>query len=106
MGSIMKSKCHNCNFTNQFHVGSNMFNVRTVCYCPAINIETGEFEEVNYYTIDKEKYKHYGEPELKTQEEDNKRDFKGMFFNLNRIGNYCPSCKNKSLEFILHMLSD
>ena len=48
MGNIIASKCRNCNFENTFKYGGNRFDYQTNCPVPAINIETGEFENVNY----------------------------------------------------------
>jgi len=48
MGNIIASKCRICNFENTFKYGGNRFDYQTNCPVPAINIKTGEFENVNY----------------------------------------------------------
>ena len=62
MGNIIASKCRICNFENTFKYGGNRFDYKTNCPVPAINIETGEFENVNY-EIEKNnsKYKFYSD---------------------------------------------
>jgi hypothetical protein len=58
MGNIIDSKCRNCNFEKTFKYGGNKFNYQTNCPVPAINLETGEFENVNYIIeINNPKYK-------------------------------------------------
>lgn len=60
MGKFIASKCRICNFEIEFKYGGNRFDYLTNCPVPAINIETDEFESVNYI-VEKNnlKYKFY-----------------------------------------------
>ena len=106
MGNIIASKCRICNFENTFTYGGNRFNYQTNCPVPSINIETNEFENVNHFEEkNNPKYKFYSDKELKGDNE-GKNTLKNFDLELNTTNNYCPSCKNKSLEFILNMHTD
>ena len=106
MGNIIASKCRLCGFTNQFSLGGGRFSYLTNRPVPAINKETLEFENINYYEYENsEKYLFYSDDVLKG---DNYNDKTFNNFNLyfNEEGNYCPSCKEKSLAFRITMYTD
>ena len=101
MGNIIASKCRICNFENTFKYGGSRFDYQTNCPVPAINIETEEFENVNYI-VEKNnpKFKFYTDKELKGNNEG--RNTYGNFdLELNSCNNYCPKCKNFSFDFRL-----
>ena len=99
MAEIIASKCKSCGFSNDFKYGGNKFNYLTNCPVPAINIETDEFENVNYYEFENNpKYKFYSDDELKGDNEEN-NTFDNFDLKLNTINNYCPKCKNFTLDF-------
>jgi len=106
LGNVIASKCRLCGFTNQFSLGGGRFSYLTNCPVPAINKETLEFENINYYEYkNSKKYLFYSEDVLKG---DNYNDKTFNNFNLyfNEEGNYCPSCKEKSLAFQITMYTD
>lgn len=106
MGNLIASKCRKCDFTNQFRLGGGRFSYQTNCPVPAINKETLEFENINHYEHkDSGKYLFYSDEKLKG---DNYNDKTFNNFNLyfNEEGNYCPSCKNKTLAFRVAMYID
>lgn len=106
MGNIVATKCRLCGFTNEFQLGGGKFDYKTECPVPAINKETLEFENINHYDHkDSGKYLFYSDEVLKGENTKDKtfRDFNKIF---NEEGNYCPSCKNKSLAFRVAMYFD
>jgi len=106
MGNVIASKCRLCGFTNQFSLGGGRFSYLTNRPVPAINKETLEFENINYYEYENSgKYLFYSDDVLKG---DNYNDKTFNDFNLyfNEEGNYCPSCKEKSLAFRITMYTD
>jgi len=99
MGEIIASKCRICNFENTFKYGGNIFNYEIKYYVPAINIETDKFENVNYFEFEKNpKYKFYSDEELKGDNEVN-NTIDDFDLKLNTVNNYCPKCKNFTLDF-------
>ena len=99
MGNIIASKCRVCNFENTFKYGGNRFSYQTYSYVPAINIETDEFENVNHVEFENNpKYKFYSDKELKGDNEGN-NTMDNFDLKLNTINNYCPKCKNFTLDF-------
>ena len=106
MGNIVATLCRTCGFENEFRIGGGRFNYQTYCPVPAINKETLEFEQINYYEQkNSDKYLFYSDAVLKGENTHDKtfRDFNKIF---NEEGNYCPSCKNKSLAFRVTMYYD
>lgn len=72
MGNIIASKCKSCGFSNKFKYGGNRFSYQTHCPVPAINKETLEFENVNYFDhINYGKYLFYSDDVLKGNNYDN-----------------------------------
>jgi len=106
MGNVIASKCRLCGFTNQFSLGGDICSYLTHRPVPAINKETLEFENINYYEYENSgKYLFYSDDVLKGDKYNNKtfNDF-NLYFN--EEGNYCPSCKEKSLAFRITIYSD
>lgn len=99
MGSRIKSQCSNCNFNNEFNFGGSKRGFHINNSIPAINIETGNFESLNYYSMkDNPNYILYTSSVLK-QDNVCKITFKNFDLELNKLNNYCPSCKNHTLDF-------
>lgn len=99
MGEVVASLCRNCGFKNEFNIGGGKFNYQTYCPVPAINKETLEFEQINYYEHkNSAKYLFYSNTDLKG-ENNNERTITNFDLYFNEEGNYCPSCKNKKLAF-------
>lgn len=106
MGNIIASKCRQCNFENSFKYGGNRFDYQTNCPVPAINIETGEFENVNYIIeINNPKYKFYSNEELKG-DNDGENTFGNFNLELNSLNNYCPKCNNFTFDFRIQFFTD
>jgi len=106
MGNIVATKCRTCGFTNEFSLAGGRYSYKTYCPVPAINKETLEFENINLYEHkNSDKYLFYSDHELKGI---NTNDKTFSTFNLyfNEEGNYCPSCKNKTLAFRITMYTD
>ena len=69
---ILSGRCKSCDFENSFKYGGNRFDHQTNCPVPTINIETDEFENVNYFEFDNiPKYKLYSNNQLKGDNEGN-----------------------------------
>lgn len=106
MGNIVATLCLNCGFENEFRIGGGRFNYQTYCPVPAINKETLEFEQINYYEQkDSDKYLFYSDTALKGENK-NDRTINNFDLYFNEEGNYCPSCKNKTLAFRTIMFVD
>lgn len=106
MGYIIASKCPSCGYSNKFKFGGGRFNYQTYCPVPAINKETLEFENVNYYEHqESKKYLFYFNEELKGNNVD-ERTIDNFNFKLNPVNNYCPNCKSKALSFQVTMYFD
>ena len=106
MGNIVATLCRSCGFENEFRIGGGRFNYQTYCPVPAINKETLEFEQINYYEHKKsDKYLFYSDSVLKGENKKN-RTINNFDLYFNEEGNYCPSCKNKTLAFRTIMFVD
>ena len=106
MGEVVASLCRSCGFKNEFRIGGGWFNYQTYCPVPAINKETLEFEQVNYYDHkNSNDYLFYSDKELKGENK-NDRTINNFDLYFNEEGNYCPSCKNKTLAFRTIMFVD
>jgi hypothetical protein len=106
MGNIIESKCKFCGFSNEFSFGGERYSYQTDCPVPAINKETLDFENINYFEHkNSEKYLFYYDDILKGNNLDyctiNDFDLK-----LNTVNNYCPNCKEKALMFNIIMFTD
>ena len=99
MGNIVATKCRTCGFTNEFRLGGGRFDYQTYCPVPAINKETLEFENINHYEHkNSDKYLFYSDVVLKGIN-NNDKTFSNFDLYFNEEGNYCSSCKNKTLAF-------
>lgn len=99
MGNIIATKCCECDFENKFSFGGGRFSYKTFCPVPAINKETLEFENINYFEhLNSNNYLFYIDVVLKG---DNLHDKTITNFDLilNEENNYCPRCKTKALAF-------
>lgn len=106
MGNIVATLCRSCRFENEFRIGGGRFNYQTYCPVPAINKETLEFEQINYYEHkNSDKYLFYSDAVLKGENKNN-RTINNFDLYFNEEGNYCPSCKNKTLAFRTIMFVD
>ncbi len=106
MGQIIETICRKCGFSNTFSYGGNRLNYLKHYPVPAINIENGMFENVNY--IDNKnnpKYRFYSENELKGDNQGN-NTLENFNLNLNTVNNYCPKCKNFSFDFRVKYYTD
>lgn len=107
MGNIVASKCKSCGFSNQFRFGGGRFSYQTDCPVPAINMETLEFENINYleHKNSADKYLFYTDDALKGNNYDN-NTINNFNLKLNTVNNYCPNCKEKALAFQITMFVD
>lgn len=106
MGNTIDSKCRICNFENTFNYGGNKSDYKTNCPVPALNMETNEFENINFINNQHNlKYKFYSSKELKGDNE-GKTTIKNFNLELNQVNNYCPRCKNFTLDFRIICFSD
>lgn len=108
MGYIIKSICRLCNYENTFSFGGGRFNYQTHCPVPAINKKTGEFENINFYEHEKSsEYSFYHDKELKAPNVSDENNYFSIFdLKINNHDNYCPKCKNQSLDFEIIGLID
>ena len=106
MGNIITSTCKSCGFSNQFRLGGGRFSYQTNCPVPAVNKESLEFENVNYYEHKNSgNYLFYSDDNLKGNNYDNStiNNFDLIY---NTVNNYCPNCKEKALAFRTTMFVD
>lgn len=102
MAQILKGECRICNYNTSFKYGGSRFDYQTNNPVPAYNKTTEELESVNYKTEkDNPNYIFYTDNELKGKNEGN--NYFGNFdLSLNQKDNYCPNCKNFSLDFQIY----
>lgn len=106
MGEVVATLCRTCGFENKFRIGGGRLDYQTYCPVPAINKETLEFEQINYYEHrNSNNYLFYSDETLKGENRNN-RTIDNFNLHFNEEGNYCPSCKNKTLAFRTIMFVD
>ena len=108
MGMILTGRCKSCGFKTEFSFGGDKKNCTTVCMLPAIDKETGEFVELNYYAFQnsESKYLFYNDEKLKTNDLESNYRFKNYDVEINQRDNFCPKCKTYGLNFFLRYLKD
>lgn len=108
MAEILKAECRICNYENSFRFGGGRFDYQTNCPVPAINKETGEFININFHEYkNSSEYLFYHNEELKSKNNnDDSSYYRDFDLKINQEDNYCPKCKNQSLDFLLSMLFD
>ena len=106
MGQLVEAKCRNCNFKTKFGFGGNRCNHRIHRPVPAINIETGKLESVNYHEhSDNEIYTFYSDAKLKGNNFTNPTINNGEL-KLNMANNFCPECRTFNLMFWSTVFTD
>lgn len=106
MGNVIATKCKSCGFSNKFSYGGGRYSYKTNCPVPAINKETLEFENINYFEHkNSNNYLIYTDDILKGNNYDN-NTINNFDLKLNTVNNYCPHCKDKSLIFHVTMYTD
>lgn len=106
MGNIIATKCKSCGFSNKFSYGGGRFSYKTNCPVPAINKESLEFENINYFEHkNSNRYLFYTDDILKGNNFDNDT-IDNFDLKLNTVNNYCPNCKEKALIFHVTMYTD
>lgn len=108
MGYLLHAICK-CGFEKQFDFGGFRANFDTVSMVPAIEKLTNTFVNINFLEEkDTKKFNFYTVQTHKGYElsSGNKKSFKWNDLELNATNNYCPKCKNYSLDFNLEMLID
>jgi len=108
MGMILEGRCKNCDFEKEFSFGGNKRNYTKVCMLPAIDKETGEFVELNYYDYKDSvsKYIFYNDEKLKSNDLNSNNKFQNFNVEINQKDNFCPKCKTYGLNFFLTYLTD
>jgi len=103
MGYILKAECRICNYETTAKFGGGRFDYQTNNPVPAYNKVTEELESVNYKTEkDNLNYLFYTDKELKGKNEGN-NIFRNFDLLLNQKDNFCPNCKNNSLDFYTYL---
>ena len=102
MGSILNAHCENCGFKrNDISFGGGMRDMGTVCNVPAINKKTKRFVVKNYneykFDIDSN-YVFYHEPEMCNAKLKSGNIYWGDI-HLSDKNNFCPKCKQFTLQF-------
>jgi hypothetical protein len=98
MGQIIKATCSICKYENKFNFGGARYS-HGVKPVPALNIKTGAFENINYHTHkDNATYIFYSHTLLKSHAVD-LDTIQNADFMINKFNNYCPSCKEFTLDF-------
>ena len=99
MGERIKAKCKTCNFTIEFNYGGGKLDYKTNNPVPAYNKKTNDLESLNYHIEkDNPNYIFYTQIELKGNNE-GENIFRNFNLELNEVNNFCPNCKNFSLDF-------
>ena len=99
MGERIKAKCKICNFKKEFNYGGGKYDYQINNPVPSINLITNELESVNYHVEkDNTNYIFYTQNKLKGNNEE-KNTLRNFSLELNEINNFCPNCKNFSLDF-------
>lgn len=108
MGKIITGKCKSCGFETEFSFGGNRSNYKTVCRLPAIDTETGEFVELNYYDYQntKSKYLFYNDEKLKYNTAHDNTVIRNFNVELNTRKNFCPRCNSHALDFEIKFFTD
>ena len=103
MAEILKANCRICNYDTSFRYGGGRFDFQTFNPVPAYDKTTEELESVNYkLEKDNPDYIFYTDEQLKGDNE-GKYIFQNFDLKLNQVNNYCPKCKNYSLDFRSYM---
>lgn len=101
---ILKANCKICKYKTKFEYGGGKFDYQTNNPVPVYDRTTEELKSVNYFL---EKYNpdyiFYSDEQLKGDNE-GKFIFQNFNLNLNQVNNYCPKCKNYSLDFRSYIL--
>ncbi|WP_430929028.1 hypothetical protein [Polaribacter marinivivus] len=106
MGNLIKATCTHCDFEKDFNFGGNMMDFTTNNPVAAIHKISGKFRNVNYFISKlKDNYTYYFEDSLKGNNK-NGPIYENFELTLNEHNNFCPECKNTSLEFILKAFTD
>lgn len=103
MGQLLNAKCRICNFETDFKYGGGRFNYHENCPVPAINKETGKFENVNYITEKNNPlYLFYTDKQLKGDNVSN-NIYQNFDLKLNQVNNLCPNCNHFAFDFAINM---
>lgn len=106
MGYIIKSKCSVCNYQNEFRFGGGRSDFQTNCPVPAINKETEEFVNINFYEHENSsEYLFYHNDVLKGENKSGNY-FQNFDLKISRTDNFCPQCKNQTFDFYISMMMD
>lgn len=95
----MIGTCNSCSYSKGFKFGGGRLKFQNVCLGPAINTKTGKIETINYKMYDPIVYKLYTDAELQSEHPEYLDKYRYGNFSINPIGNYCPSCHNKTFDF-------
>ncbi len=103
MGQVLNAKCRLCSFEIDFRYGGTRFDYRENCPVPAINIESKQFENVNYI-LNKNNpvYLFYSDNHLKGDNGD-KATHRNFDLELNQVNNFCPNCSQFAFDFAIRI---
>ncbi|RTY76708.1 hypothetical protein [Flavobacterium sp. LS1R10] len=106
MGQILEGICTKCDYSANLLFGGNRINNKEQCPVPALNLETDQIESVNYILHQNNpNYLFYTNKNLKGINKE-KLVYRNFDLELHPSNNFCPKCKNLSLEFISKYLTD
>lgn len=106
MGVIVNAVGTNCDFKTTFNFGGNRFNFLENCPVPAINLNTGCFENINYKIESKNpRYEFYSNKKLKGNNGNN-QTLRSFDIYLNTKNNFCPKCKMYRFDFYQNIYVD
>ena len=106
MGNLIKATCTHCDFEKDSNFGGNMMDFTVNNPVPAIHKKSGKFSNVNYFKQkDINHYLYYFEDALKGNNKDG-HTYQNFDMYLNEHNNFCPKCKNFSLDFICMVFTD
>ena len=103
MAEVLKANCRICNYETSFRYGGGRFDFQTYNPVPVYDKTKEELKSVNYFLEkDNPNYIFYSDEQLKGDNEGN-FIFQNFDLKLNQVNNYCPRCKNYSLDFRSYM---
>jgi hypothetical protein len=107
MGESLHAKCENCQFTKTVFFGGTESNHLIHFSFPAIDNETGQLVNKNYFEKDtmEGQYVFYNNPSM-FRSTNNQRFTEWKGEKLMLTDNFCPNCKQFTMKFKLGMVFD
>ncbi len=105
MGEILEAKCYKCGLSQQLLFGAGMLNFDTVSDIPALD-ENGKLVSVNIRDERYKDYQFYTAPDMYEGDIEGEDELTWSEYTLKSKKNYCPDCKQMTMEFVHIALFD